>query len=132
VVKKTVLLATGTGIAPVHAILSSLGADQIARCGDLFLYWGNRRPDDAYFHEPLAHLAQLVGFKYFEVFSRLPRSSGKGARHVQDLMAAQHPDLKNAQVLAAGNAAMIDDGRPLAMALGLPAARFFCDPFTSS
>jgi len=133
VVRKTVFLATGTGIAPIHAILSSLDGERLRRCGDLFLYWGNRRPEDAYLREPLQRLAQRLGMHHVEVFSRIPSGAKRqAARHVQDLLAAHHPDLADAQVFASGNAAMVDDARKCALSLGLPVRKYFADSFTAS
>jgi CDP-4-dehydro-6-deoxyglucose reductase len=132
-VRKTVFLATGTGIAPIHAILSSLNSELKGHCGELFLYWGNRRIGDAYFRTPMMTLAQRLGLKYFEVFSRSFGAETEPApRHVQELMSAHHPNLADAQVFASGNSAMIDEGRKQALLLGLPASKFFADPFTAS
>lgn len=131
--RKTLFLATGTGMAPIHAILSSLTDEQRARCGELYLYWGNRSHTDAYLHAPLDALAQRLGMHYFEVFSRIPAIEARQpARHVQDLMSAHHAELAHAQVFASGNPAMVDDARKRALLLGLPAAQFFCDAFTAS
>ena len=131
--QKTLFLATGTGIAPIYAMLSSLNDEQLARCGALYLYWGNRRHADAYLHTPLAALTERLGLHYCEVFSREPHArTSQGARHVQQLMAAQHADLAQAQVFGSGNPAMVADGRKCAVSLGLPAARFFADAFTAS
>jgi CDP-4-dehydro-6-deoxyglucose reductase, E3 len=132
-VRKTVFLATGTGIAPIHALLASLGQRQTPGCGELFLYWGNRLQADAYFQAPLEELARSAGVSYFELYSRPPGSEpGPTARHVQDLMASHHPDLTEAQVFASGNPAMIEGARARSALLGLPGERFFCDPFTAS
>jgi CDP-4-dehydro-6-deoxyglucose reductase len=132
VVQKTIFLATGTGIAPVHAILSSLDDAQLRRCGDLFLYWGNRRPEDAYFIETLHQLAQRIRLRHFELFSRAGAEANQIARHVQDLLDAHHSDLHDAQVFASGNASMVDDARQRALALGLPPEKYFADAFTAS
>jgi CDP-4-dehydro-6-deoxyglucose reductase, E3 len=129
-VRKTVFLATGTGIAPIYALLSSSAQRSGGQLGELYLYWGNREPSDAYLQVTLRELARTIGFSYFEVFSRVEGESG--VRHVQDLMASQHPDLSDAQVFASGNPAMIEAARGRAAQLGLPADRFFSDPFTAS
>jgi CDP-4-dehydro-6-deoxyglucose reductase len=132
-VRKTLFLATGTGIAPIQALLRSLAQNAAARCGELFLYWGNRQQSDAYLQVPLRSLAQANGFRYFELFSRAPGASAvTGTRYVQELMAVQHPDLSDAQMFASGNPAMIEAARARAAELGLPAGRFFSDPFTAS
>ena len=132
-VKRTLFLATGTGIAPVHAILSSMSQEQRARCGDIYVYWGNYRPADAYLAGVMAELAQRVKMHYFEVFSRGAEvGTTVGARHLQELMPIHHSDLTEAQVFAAGNPRMIDDGRQQATKLGLAPRRYFADAFTAS
>lgn len=134
-VRKTIFLATGTGIAPIHALLASLeqGQGPTRGCGELFLYWGNRRQADAYFRAPLEELARSAGVSYFELYSRSSASEPVAtARHVQDLMASHHPDLAHAQVFASGNPAMIEAAHARSAQLGLPEERFFSDPFTAS
>lgn len=132
-VSKTIFLATGTGIAPTYAILASLTSLQRERCGELFLYWGNRREKDAYHQNRIAELAQRLGVEYFSVLSRESDKSSPGAvRHVQDLMAKHHDNLSDAQVFASGNVAMINEARKQCSSLGLPIEYFRADPFTSS
>ncbi|MDE0837962.1 MAG: FAD-binding oxidoreductase [Kiritimatiellae bacterium] len=132
-VSKTIFLATGTGIAPAHAILSALTVQQLSRCGALFLYWGNRCRKDAYWHDRLGDLAQRLGVRYVPVFSR-EASSGSAVQlsYVQDLVAAEHADLKDARIYASGNPAMVETTCKQAAALGLPAGNFHADPFTAS
>lgn len=130
VAKSTIFLATGTGLAPIHAILSALTPEQRARCGELSLYWGNYRPEDAYLRAPIEALKGRLDLKYFQVYSRL--AGDHSARHVQDEMASRNLDLSDAQVFASGNPAMIDEARQRTLALGLPPAHFFSDAFTAS
>jgi CDP-4-dehydro-6-deoxyglucose reductase, E3 len=132
-VSKTIFLATGTGIAPIYAILSSLTAEQRERCGELHLYWGNRFQKDAYFHPQLVVLAHRLDLQYFAVFSR--EEGGQpfvDTHHIQDLMAKRCSNLQDAQAFASGNAAMVDEARKLCLSLGLQPERFLADPFTSS
>lgn len=129
-VARTLLLATGTGIAPVHAMLSSLTQEQKQRCGEISVYWGNRHRADAYLSNDLAALAARQRFGYFPVFSREPEPSEH--RHVQDLMLRQHPRLADAQVFAAGSTAMVEDARQRCRQAGLPDDSFHADPFTAS
>lgn len=132
-VDKTIFLATGTGIAPIYAIVSSLGEAQSKRCGELHLYWGNQGPDNAYLSEALRALAASRGLKYFEVYSRAPAAqSGGEMRYVQHLMAEHHADLSAAQVFASGNVGMVEQSRQMSLARGLPLSQFHSDPFTAS
>jgi CDP-4-dehydro-6-deoxyglucose reductase len=132
--EKSIFLATGTGIAPIYAMLSSLTQEQRLRCGSIHLYWGNRSPDDAYLDAPLQRLASSGEIQYQAVFSRAERAetAAGDARHVQQLMAAQHASLAAAQVFACGNAAMVESAREQCASLGLSGERFFSDPFTAS
>lgn len=127
---KTIFLATGTGIAPVHAILSSLKPESRATLGEIDVYWGNRHSADEYLGSTLRAMAGDIGFRYWPLHSReLPEG---GIRHVQDLMASHHPQLNDAAIFACGSSAMIDAARQKAVELGLALDRFHSDPFTSS
>lgn len=133
-VSRTIFLATGTGIAPIHAILSGLSFGQRQRSGELFLYWGNRIRADAYFQGRLESLVQNLDLRYRTVFSRESLGDSEfRPRHVQDLMVAEHAGaIHEARVFASGNLAMIDAARELSRSLGLPPERFHADPFTAS
>jgi len=132
-VSKTIFLATGTGIAPINAILSSLDEAGRARCGELFVYWGNRARQDAYGVDRLRILAEDKKFLFFPVFSRENTTSqAETCRHVQDLMSRHHDDLTFAQVYASGNSSMIEAARQKCESLGLPPENFCSDAFTAS
>lgn len=126
---KSIFLATGTGIAPVLAILRGLNDSQRAALGHISLYWGNRTHADEYLAEELRLLSQQLSFDYWPVFSR---GATTGARHVQDLMTAHHEDLSDALVFACGNTAMIESARKVCAMCGLPSDHFRSDPFTQS
>ena len=141
--RKTVFAATGTGIAPIHAILSSLKPDERERFGDICIYWGNRGIDDAYFKVQMRDLSQRMEAEYFEVYSSptpgdainpVYAALGDPAprRHVQDLVRAHHSDLIGAQVYASGNPGMIEDMRRQSLLLGLNLEHFHSDAFTRS
>jgi len=126
---KSIFLATGTGIAPVLAILLGLNDDQRAALGHISVYWGNRTHADEYLAEELRLLSQQLSFDYWPVFSR---DAATSVRHVQDLMTAHHEDLSDTLVFACGNTAMIESARKACAARGLPSDHFRSDPFTSS
>ena len=129
-VSKTIFLATGTGIAPIHAILSALNADQSQKLGEVDVYWGNRFSADEYLRERMQALAADVGFRYWPLHSR--EVTDRGPRHVQDLMASHHSSLAGASVYACGSSSMINAARQTCLDLGLTIDRFHSDPFTSS
>lgn len=124
-----VLLATGTGIAPVKAMLESLthvAPDQAPQ--SVTVFWGGRTTEDIYF-DPQAIPA---GHRFVPVLSRA--SSGwAGVRgYVQNALLATQPDLEHTVVFACGSDAMIRSAKSSLFAAGLPENRFFADAFVPS
>ena len=124
-----VLLASGTGYAPIAALLRTHGA-AIAQRGAV-LYWGGRRWSDLYAVESVAAWQeQFPGVRLVPVLSE-PDADWQGrtgfvhAAVLQDL-----PDLSAHEVYACGNPLMIDAARAAFTAqAGLPATHFYCDAF---
>ncbi len=127
-----VFLATGTGMAPVKAMLA-----QLAQVGgtvtprSVHLLWGGRQPSDLYW--PLETSgAALPPLQYTPVLSRAG-AEWTGARgHVQDILLQKPRDWANTAVYACGSSAMIESARSALAAAGLPAKRFYADAFVSS
>ncbi len=124
-----VFLATGTGIAPVKAMLESMrdfDAEQQPR--SVTVLWGGRTPQDLYFD-----LTGIPGrFHFVPVLSRAD-AQWTGARgHVQQALLAALPDLSQAAVYACGSDAMIRDAQMTLTAAGLPSNRFYSDAFVCS
>lgn len=124
-----ILLATGTGIAPVKAILESLPAltpEQSPR--SVTVLWGGRIPADLYLD-----IGALPGMhRYVPVLSRADGAWGGARGHVQDVLLGLQPDLRNAAVYACGSDAMIHGARETLLRAGLPAGRFHSDAFVCS
>jgi CDP-4-dehydro-6-deoxyglucose reductase, E3 len=122
-----VFLATGTGIAPVKAILESLSSlpkGQAPRTTSV--YWGGRHETDLYWSPEQAEV------RFVRVLSRAD-ASWQGARgHVQDVFAATAPDLARTAVYACGSDAMIHAAHSRLVAAGLPERRFSSDAFVCS
>lgn len=124
-----VFLATGTGIAPVKAMLESMrdfAAEQQPR--SVRVLWGGRTPRDLYFD-----VTGMSGrFKFVPVLSRAD-VQWLGARgHVQQALLAELQDLSEAAVYACGSDAMIRDAQTTLTAAGLPSNRFYSDAFVCS
>lgn len=129
----SVFLATGTGIAPIWAILSSIGDEERRRLGRVCVYWGNQRRSDAYLSRQLVDLSAQRDYEFRAIFSRDDGAAGAVSKlHVQDCMLAEHPSLHSAQVFACGNPAMIEDARRASLKYGLREGFFHGDPFTTS
>lgn len=120
-----VFLATGTGIAPVKAMLESL-ADAPAQPRSVTVYWGGRTPADLYCDLPgTAH-------RFVPVLSRAGAEWTGTRGHVQEAYLAAQPDLSRAAVYACGSDAMIGSARIALAGAGLPPERFRSDAFVCS
>jgi len=122
-------LATGTGIAPVKAILESLmQMREEQQPQSITVLWGGRQPEDFYID-----IAAIPGnHRYIPVISR-PHESWTGAKgYVQNILLSAAPDLNNASVYACGSDNMIRDAKNLLSNSGLPLARFYSDSFVRS
>lgn len=127
--KDLVFLATGTGIAPVKAMLEELeGWPEIRRPRSVTVYWGGRTVEDFYWHPS----GLTFSHRFIPVISR-PDNGWQGARgHVQDVMLNEHLDLSNTVVYACGSEAMIQEAKRTLMQAGLQDKRFFSDAFVCS
>lgn len=124
------LLATGTGIAPIKAMLEELAGPQPRSLPrSITLYWGGRKNSDLYW-DPAS--VQGLPHRFVPVLSR-EDSAWAGARgHIQHAVARDWPSLESAAVYACGSAAMIQDARTQLLAAGLPPRRFHSDAFVCS
>lgn len=124
-----IFLATGTGIAPVNAILEAmpdLSHDRMPR--SVAVYWGGRVPEDMYLD-----MAAMPGNHIFVPTLSRADSSWTGERgYVQDALRRRPIDVGNTVVYACGSDAMIDGARNALTELGLPASRFYSDAFVCS
>jgi CDP-4-dehydro-6-deoxyglucose reductase len=122
-------MATGTGIAPVKAMLEGLsGLAQSDLPQSISVYWGGRIEQDLYWQPESA----LVDHQFMPVLSR-PGSGWNGLRgYVQTAFLASNPDLLQTVVYACGSDAMIHSARQALTAAGLPENRFLSDAFVAS
>lgn len=124
-----VFLATGTGIAPVKAMLESLINIAPNKCPkSVSVFWGGRTVDDFYFD--LA--AITAGHHFVPVLSRATAGWKGVSGYVQDALLATQPDLDQTVVYACGSDAMIRSAKASLLAAGLPAHHFFADAFVPS
>jgi CDP-4-dehydro-6-deoxyglucose reductase len=126
-----VFLATGTGIAPVKAMLEGLAASAATwRPARISVYWGGRTEQDHYWR-PDATLASL-DIDFVPVCSR-PAADWTGARgHVQDVFLRTAPDLARTWVYACWSSQMVESATVCLTELGLPANRLHSDAFVPS
>ncbi len=131
--KPIILLASGTGFAPIKAVIEHLQFRGIKR--PTTLYWGGRRPEDLYQDAWVrAQLAEMPNLRYVPVVSdALPEDAWSGRTgFVHRAVLQDFPDLSGHQVYACGAPIVVDSARKDYTALaGLPEDEFFADSFTS-
>ena len=129
-----VMLASGTGFAPIKAVIEHMQLKSISR--PVTLYWGGRRPQDLY-EDALCRqwASELPHFTYIPVVSdALPEDSWTGRTgFVHRAVMADFPDLSGVQVYACGAPIVVDSARAeFTSACRLPTDEFFADSFTSA
>ena len=128
--KPLLMLATGTGIAPIKAMLAQLV--RIASPRPLALYWGMSQNE--WFYDTAAIMALIGALPHTQIHlvASHPSAAWAGlSGHVQDCAIRNHPDLHNHEVYACGNPHMIDDAYMRCInECGLPESAFFADRFT--
>jgi CDP-4-dehydro-6-deoxyglucose reductase len=131
--KPVILLASGTGFAPIKALIEHmqhLGSDR-----NVTLYWGGRRPADLYMQEWVtAQLQTMPTLRYFPVVSDATTEDHWTGRsgYVHCAVMQDFPDLSGHQVYACGAPIVIESARQDFSALAqLPPEEFFADSFTS-
>ena len=131
--KPMVLLASGTGFAPIEAIVEHLCAEGSTR--PMTLYWGGRRPQDLYMDALCRQWeAILPNFTYVPVISNaLPEDSWTGRTgFVHQAVVNDLPDLSGHQVYACGAPLMVEAAlRDFVARCGLPEDEFYADAFTT-
>jgi CDP-4-dehydro-6-deoxyglucose reductase len=131
--KPVVLLASGTGFAPLKAIVEHMINEQSPR--PITLYWGARRPHDLYMDALCRQwAADLPQFTYVPVVSEaLPEDAWSGRTgFVHQAVMADLPDLSGHQVYACGAPVMVDSAnRDFVQLCQLPADEFYADAFTT-
>jgi len=131
--KPMVLLASGTGFAPIKALV-----EQCAHTGSqrpITLYWGGRRPQDLYMMALCEEWANtLPNFKFVPVISNAqPEDAWHGrSGFVHQAVIDDLPDLSAYQVYACGAPIVVESAQRDFVALcKLPADEFYADSFTS-
>ena len=131
--KPMILLAGGTGFAPIKAIVEHAIAEKCER--PMFIYWGAKARVDLYQNAlPEQWAAEHDNITYVPVLSE-PAASDEWAGRtgfVHQAVLADLADLSAYQVYACGAPVMIEAAKRDFMAKGLPEEEFFADAFTFS
>lgn len=124
-----IFLATGTGIAPVKAMVESianLSLDQ--RPKSITVLWGGRTEKDLYLDVrkfPVPHC-------FVPVLSKGPAEWSGASGYVQHALLDLKRDLSNSAVYACGSDAMIRDASVALIGAGLKPQNFYSDAFVCS
>ncbi len=130
--KPIILVAGGTGFAPIKALIEHALNHDVQR--PMVLYWGARALRDLYLPDlPGIWQKARPDFRFIPVLSDpLPEDHWPGRTGlVHQAVMTDFPDLSGYQVYACGGPAMIDAARSdFTTRCGLPENEFFADSFT--
>ena len=125
-----ILMAGGTGFAPIKSIVEHAIAADIQR--PMHLFWGVRARRDLYLDGLARQWAeQYPNIDYTPVLSEPdPADEWQGETgFVHEAVGRAHPDLSGHQVYMSGPPPMIEAGRKSFRAAGLPRDQLFFDSF---
>ena len=131
--KPLILLASGTGFAPIKSIIEHALHKKIHR--PMTLYWGCRVRADLYLHELAERWARDHGIRYVPVLSEAkPEDHWTGRTgFVHRAVMVDFPDMSGHQVYACGAPIVIESAqRDFTAQCKLPPEDFFSDAFTPS
>ena len=130
--KPIILLASGTGFAPIKAVIEHMQFKGITRPATL--YWGGRRPVDLYLDDWVrAKLLEMPNLHYVPVISdALPADNWAGRTgFVHQAVLQDVTNLSPYQVYACGAPIVVDSAQRDYLRAGLPQDEFFADSFVS-
>ena len=124
--KPIILVAGGTGFAPIKAIIEHALQHKISR--PMVLYWGAQNRSGLY----LPELPPSWPITYVPVLSNASATDKWTGRtgFVHHAVLADHPTLAKFQIYACGSPGMIDSARADFIDAGLPEEEFFADAFS--
>jgi CDP-4-dehydro-6-deoxyglucose reductase len=132
--KPMVLVASGTGFAPIKSIIEHAFYKNTTR--QMVLYWGGRRPADIYLPEVAAKWQQEHdNFTFIPVVSdALPEDAWTGRTgFVHKAVMEDFPDLSGYQVYACGAPIVVESAHhDFTSQCRLPDDEFYSDAFTPS
>lgn len=125
-----VMIATGTGLAPLIGILRDALAH--GHQGNIKLYHGDRNSQDLYLDDELRSLAeQHQNLDYFPCVSSIDSQNDTQYFHgrASDLAFSQNKDLKNVCIYLCGSPEMVKSAQKMAYLNGAALKHIYADPF---
>ena len=124
-----VFLATGTGIAPVKAILEQMDENNANLMDkNIYLFFGGRTEEDLFWKPNFKNLK----VHFIPVLSRSTADWNGEKGYIQNVVLFKEIDLSDSVLYACGSENMIKDSRELLTANGLSEEVFYSDAFISS
>ena len=124
-----IFLATGTGIAPVKAILEQMNEDNTGVLAkNIFLFFGGRFSEDLFWRPEFSN----INVNFIPVLSKKAQDWDGSTGYVQDILVSKSINLSDAVVYACGSENMINDSNKLLMQNGLSEDSFYSDAFVST
>ncbi len=126
-----IFLATGTGVAPIKAILENLNkSEQNFRNKKIWLFVGARNENDLFWNP--SELWNINDINYIPVLSRASIEWAGERGYIQDIVLKHSISLANSLVFACGSNVMIESAKKLLIENGLNKTHFFSDAFVQS
>ncbi len=130
-VENIIFIATGTGVAPIKAILENLNQSTEKISNRKYWIFVGARYEKDLFWNPI-DLDFITNLYYVPVLSR-GSEDWKGERgYVQDIIIKHNIPLANAQVYACGSNTMIRAAKRTLVEKGLDKKQFFSDAFVET
>ena len=126
--QEILFLATGSGIAPLKAMLEK--AFSLGDTRPMTLYFGLRYTTDIYWDSYFNALQDAhPNFKFVLCLSQPDEKWTGVTGHITDLLAVNHPGIAKASCYLCGNGKMIQEGAELLAKLGMPKERVYFEKF---
>jgi len=129
--KPIIMVAGGTGFAPVKGMIEHMVFNQITR--PVYIYRGARQVNDLYMHDLCQRWAQFMpNIQYIPVISDGNDGDNWDGRRglVHQAVLEDHADLSGFEVYVCGAPGMVDVAKQTFAAQGLPEEEFYSDAFT--
>jgi CDP-4-dehydro-6-deoxyglucose reductase len=130
-VENIIFLATGTGLAPVKAIIESISESPKKLSNKKIWIFSGARNENDIFWQP-NQLDVIPNLKYIPVLSRASEEWKGEKGYIQDILIKKNIPLDNAQVYACGSNTMIESAKKLLTEKGLNKKNFFSDAFVAT
>lgn len=123
-----IMIATGTGIAPIKAVVEQLVRSKDPRT--VYIYWGMRYSTEIYDTGLESITASSSNVHFLPVLSRESSVAIGKIGYVQSAVLQDFESLKPFDIYACGSPQMIEQAKEIFEKNGLPAGNFFSDAFT--